>query len=85
MSEWLRPLKLRESYVDGRFADVNEAERQLYFAVIGGKVRARSKGRVFGPEWLAQLSKMKFSAESAYALPPDIELSVEDAERVWGE
>ena len=84
MSEWLRPLKLRESYVDGRFADVNEDERQLYFAVIGGKVRARSKGRLLGPEWLAQLSKMKFSAESAYALPPDIELSVEDAERLWG-
>jgi hypothetical protein len=85
MSEWLRPLKLRESYVDRRFDDVNEAERQLYFAVIGGKVRARSKGKVFGPEWLTQLSKMKFSDESAYALPPDIELSVEDAERLWGE
>ena len=84
MSAWLRPLKLRESYIDGRFADVNEAERQLYFAVIGGKVRARSKGRVLGPEWLAQLSKMKFSDESAYTLPPDIELSVEDAECLWG-
>jgi len=84
MAEWLRPMKLREYYADHRFDDVNEAERQLYFAVIGGKVRARSKGRVFGPEWLAQLSKMKFSAESAYTLPPDIELSVEDAERLWG-
>jgi len=46
MAEWLRPSKFREYYVDRRFDDVNEAERQLYFAVIGGKVRARSKGRV---------------------------------------
>jgi hypothetical protein len=38
-----------------------------------------------GPEWLTQLSKMNFSNESAYALPPDIELSVENAERLWGE
>jgi hypothetical protein len=44
MSEWLRPLKLREYYVDRRFDDVKEAERQLYFAVIGAKVKARRKG-----------------------------------------
>ena len=85
MAEWLRPSKLREYYVDRRFGDVNEAERQLYFAVIGGKVRARSKGRVLGPEWLTQLSKMKFHDTNAFALPPDLELSVEDAKRIWGE
>jgi hypothetical protein len=84
MAEWLRPSKLREYYVDRCFDDVNEAERQLYFAVMGGKVRARSKGRVFGPEWLTQLSKMKFDDNNAFALPPDIGLSVEDAERIWG-
>jgi hypothetical protein len=83
MAEWLRPSKLREYYVDHRFDDVNEAERQLYFAVIGGKVRARSKGRVLGSEWLTQLSKMKFDDNNAFALPPDIELSVEDAKRIW--
>jgi hypothetical protein len=52
MSEWLRPSKLREYYVDHRFGDVKEAERQLYLAVIRGEVRARRKGRMFGPEWL---------------------------------
>ena len=85
MSEWLRPLKLREYYMDHYFDDVMEAERQLYFAVIGGKVRARSKGRVLGPEWLTQLSKMKFHDTDAFALPPDLEVSVEDAKRIWGE
>jgi hypothetical protein len=84
MSEWLRPLKLREYYVDRRFDDVKEAERQLYFAVIGAKVKARRKGRVLGPEWLKQISKMKFVANNDFALPPDIELSVEDAKRIWG-
>jgi len=85
MAEWLRPSKLREYYVDHRFNDVKEAERQLYLAVIRGEVRARSKGRLFGPEWLKQISKMKFDDKSAFALPPDIELSVEDATRIWGE
>jgi hypothetical protein len=85
MAEWLRPLKLREYYIDHRFGDVKEAERQLYFAVIGGKVRARSKGRVLGSEWLKQLSKMRFVDNNIFALPPDIELSVEDAKRIWGE
>ena len=41
---------------------------------------------MFGPEWLKQISKMKFDDnKSAFALPPDIELSVEDATRIWGE
>jgi hypothetical protein len=31
MAEWLRPSKLREYYVDHRFDDVKEAERQLYW------------------------------------------------------
>jgi hypothetical protein len=84
MSEWLRPSKLREYYVDHRFDDVKEAERQLYLAVIRGEVRARRKGRMFGPEWLKQISKMKFDDNDAFALPPDIELSVEDAKCIWG-
>jgi hypothetical protein len=82
MAEWFRPSKLREYCVDRRFDDVNEAVRRLYFAVIGGKVRARSNGRVLG---LTQLSKMKFDDNNTFALPPDIELSVEDANRIWGE
>jgi hypothetical protein len=36
--EWIRPSKPREYYVDRHFADVAEAERQLYSAVIRGDV-----------------------------------------------
>jgi hypothetical protein len=28
---------------------------------------------------------MKFDDNNTFALPPDIELSVEDANRIWGE
>jgi hypothetical protein len=48
MSEWLRPSKFREYYVDHRFDDVKEAERQLYLAVIRGEVRARRKAECSG-------------------------------------
>jgi hypothetical protein len=66
------------------FDSLKEAERQLYLAVIRGNVKARLKGRELGPEWLKQISKMKFDDNNDFALPPDIELSVEDAKRIWG-
>jgi hypothetical protein len=81
MALWLRPLKLREHYVDHRFDDIAEANRQLYLAVIRGDVRARLKGRLLGPEWRRQLASMK--TDDSFELPPDLELSVEDAERIW--
>jgi hypothetical protein len=37
---------------------------------------------LLGPEWLKQISKMKFDDSDVFALPPDIELSVEDAKRI---
>jgi hypothetical protein len=80
-SQWLRPMKLREYYVDHVVSDVHEAEKQLYLAVIKGEVRAKSKGIVLGPEWLKQLEK--FENDDPFTLPPDIELSVEDAKRKW--
>ena len=83
-AEWLRPMKLREYYVDHAFSTVEEADKQLYLAVIRGEVRARWNGIVYGPEWLKQFSRMKFGDDSdPFALPPDLELSVEDAERLW--
>jgi hypothetical protein len=47
--QWLRPLKLQEYYVDAHFDRAEEAEKQLYLAVIRGDVRARLKGRVWPP------------------------------------
>jgi hypothetical protein len=84
MADWLRPSKLREYYIDYCFDSLKEAERQLYLAVVRGDVKARLKGRELGPEWLKQISKMKFDDSNDFALPPDIELSVEDAKRIWG-
>jgi hypothetical protein len=81
--EWVSPLKLREYYVDRAFADIGEAEKQLHLAVISGEVRARFKGLIYGPEWLKQIVKSKYHESDPYALPPDIELSVEDAKRKW--
>jgi hypothetical protein len=81
--KWLSPRKLREYYVDHAFADVREAEEQLFLSVTKGEVRARSKNRVFGPEWLKQIAQLKVDEANPFALPPDIELSVEDAKRKW--
>jgi hypothetical protein len=81
--EWVRPSKMREFHVDPLFGDVHEAERQLYLAVIRGDVRARLNGRVLGPEWLKQVGSMK-DPSGPFVLPPDLELSVEDAKRLWG-
>jgi hypothetical protein len=41
-------------------------------------VRARSKGLVLGPEWIKQFSKMTYDDGNPFALPPDIELSIDD-------
>jgi hypothetical protein len=55
----------------------------LFLSVTKGEVRARSKNRVFGPEWLKQIAQLKVDEANPFALPPDIELSVEDAKRKW--
>jgi hypothetical protein len=46
-------------------------------------VRAGLNGRLLGPEWLKQIDRMIFDDTNPVQLPPDIELSVKDAERVW--
>jgi hypothetical protein len=82
--EWLPPRQILERYVDVAVGDIREAEAQLYLAIISGEIRARRKGVVFGAEWLKQLRNFKADKSDRSALPPDIELSVEDAERKWG-
>ena len=47
-----------------------------------GRVRARLKGIVLGPEWLKQIAAMTYD-DNPFTLPPDLELSVEDAKRIW--
>jgi hypothetical protein len=79
MSEWLRPLKILEHVLWPRFDKMKEAERQLYWAVIRGRVRARHGDEILGPEQREQIEHMTVFAP--YVLPPDIEVSVEDVER----
>jgi hypothetical protein len=45
------------------------------------KIRARLKGRVPGPEWLKQISKMIFLEGESFALTRDV---VEDVRRKFG-
>jgi hypothetical protein len=80
--DWISPRKMIEYYLDYEPSIMNP-EKELYEAVINGDVRARSKGIVFGPEWLKQLDKLIFNENNPYALPPDIGLSVQDARRKW--
>ena len=54
-------------------------EQQIFRAVIDGTIRAKHKGRILTTEEAAALGKTRWDAENSYALPPDIQLSVEDA------
>ena len=61
-----------------RFSDVGEAEKDLRISVITGEVRARFQGETVGPEVRGQIARTY-----PEALPQDIEISIEDAERVY--
>ena len=81
--EWLPPEKILETYVYPAFADFNEAEKDLRIAVITGEVGARYQGEIIGPKLRAQIAGTVYDDNNHAALPPDIEISVEDARRVW--
>jgi hypothetical protein len=81
--DWISPLKIIEYYVLTPDRGCDEAEKQLYLAVMKGEVRSALNGRELGPEWRNQISHMKFD-ERPFTLPPDLRLSVEDAKRIWG-
>src|SRR5262245_12315203 len=82
-SEWLSPRKILEYYVQCAFPDVAEAEKDLHIALITGEVRARFQGEIIGPELRGQIARTVYEDGNPAALPPDIQISVEDAERVW--
>jgi len=81
MAEWLSPRKLLDYYVP--VSNHEQAERELYMAVITGEIRARLKGIELGPEMRKQIGKLKPEKDDPFGLPPDLELSVEDAKRKW--
>jgi hypothetical protein len=57
-----------------------EAETQLYWAVMKLQIRARCCGLVYDRVALKRLRHLN----KPPTLPPDLELSVEDAKRKWG-
>jgi hypothetical protein len=77
-AKWLSPRKLREYHIDYVVPDVREASKQLFLAVAGGEVRARCQGIILDPRWFSGTDD-----SDPFALPPDVELSVEDAQQKW--
>jgi hypothetical protein len=66
---WVSPRKLRQCHIDRVVEDVEEAEKQLYFAAISGEVRVRSQGKLFGPKTLQRMAGTRFDDENRFALP----------------
>jgi hypothetical protein len=58
---------------------VQDKQQHIFRAVIDGTIRARHDGRILTTEEAAALGKTRWDTEYSYALPPDIQLSVEDA------
>jgi hypothetical protein len=81
-TEWTSTRKVVDYYMD-QSEGIETAAKRLYLAVMKGEVQSRYKGRVYGPEWLKQLAEIKFAEDDPWALPPDLELSVEDVKRKW--
>jgi hypothetical protein len=80
---WCSPRKMFDYYVEDAVPDFEEAKRQLFRAVIDGEVWTRVNGVALGPEQLKQVATFKPDDTDPWALPPDLELSVEDARRKW--
>jgi hypothetical protein len=76
---WLPAPKLREYYVDPAVGGGQEAQRVLYLTVVTGQVRARLNGRILRLDQIALMGQI-----NPFSLPPDLELSIEDARRKWG-
>jgi hypothetical protein len=81
--KWLRAGKVIEYYIDGGpwARSYRDAEYQLYNAVMDGEIRVRIDGKPFTE--LDELRKKKWSPDSLYALPLDVELNLEDVQRIW--
>ena len=81
--KWLRAGKVIEYYIDGGpwANSYRDAEYQLYHAVMDGEIRAKIDGKPFSD--FDELRKKKWSPDSLYALPFDLELHLEDVQRIW--
>ena len=82
---WLRPLKILESYVMGApgVLDTQDAERQLYWAVMDGAVRVRYQGVLLQGEELWRLrERVQSLNKPLWYFPPDLEISIDGAREI---
>ena len=79
-TQWLSPRRLRGYFVDPFVSDIHEASKQLFLAVAAGDVRARCEGTIVDPR---RFRPFAFDDSDPFALPPDVELSVNDAQQKW--
>ena len=81
--KWLRAGKIIEYYIDGGpwASSYRDAEYQLYHAVMDGEIKARHDGKPL--EDISELRGKSFADDRPYVLPFDLELNIEDVERIW--
>lgn len=81
-NKWLRASKAIEYYIDGGpwAASSRDSENQLYCAVADGEVRSRVDGNPFDPK---ELKGKSFADDRLYVLPYELEVNLEDVERIW--
>jgi extradiol dioxygenase family protein len=81
---WVSPRIMREYYAHFFLAAyVQDPQQEIYKSVVGGTIRAKYQGHILTTEEAAALAETRWDADSPYALPPDIQLSVEDALMVF--
>jgi hypothetical protein len=83
---WVSPSVLCEYYVEHIVQSKEDAEYQVYVAVTDGLIRAKKNDRILTREEAAALGETSCSAAEGdfYALPSDLELSVQDARTLFG-
>jgi len=81
---WVSPRIMREYYAHFFLAaHVQDPQHEIYKSVVGGTIRAKYRGRILTKEEAASLADIRWDENSPYALPPEIQLSVEDALMVF--
>lgn len=81
-NRWMRAGRAIERILGGPWdAGESNADYQLYHAVISGEVRARIDGVLFTD--FKYLKSRKWSNDNIWALPADLELNLDDIDRIW--
>ena len=64
--------------------DVEDTQQAVHQALVEGKIRAKLNWRLLTRAESTALTDTRWGdVDNPYALPSDLKLSVEDAERIW--